>query len=88
MGTGEEGGYPERRRHDQVAWGERAWANNRQEVEAPWPLTPAQKYTQQINQTPEDTRRRYGKREVEVDTKGKMGHQEHEKKPWNRQGLG
>ena len=38
-------GYPERRRHGQVARGTGDWVSNLQEVEAPRPLTVAQNDT-------------------------------------------
>ena len=70
--TGTEGGIPGS--WVTTAWpssvGVRVWVSNIHQVEAPWPLAPAQKVTQRRHHTPEDTMIWHNNWEIGFGTKG------------------
>ena len=57
------------------------WTINRQGVEAPWPLTFVQKYTQKHDNYQKNPRDGASHREGESGALGKGGHREHDANP-------
>ena len=67
-------------------WG--VWSSDFQEVESPWPLTPAQKYTQLRHQTPEYTRIRSYNSDIKTYVQCVGVNEEHDTNPLGPEGTG